>query len=139
MRLFLFFFVLFSFAQAAQMKKEENQVNYNKEAIIQSILDLGKLQVYLHPEISGRIPLVISDHIIGQNLKLNKFKEKVKIVSDKSVTGAYLRFTVFECKADPTYCNIAFEYPIEGVSGSTGLWISPNGSYKFEKTDISER
>ena len=81
----------------------------------------------------------MSDHLIGRKLKLNKFKKKVKIVPDKTVSGAYLRFTVFKCKKDPTYCNIAFDYPIEGVSGSAGVWINPDGSFNFEKTTVSER
>lgn len=136
--LFLILFTSFSFLNADPVNKKKNDRKFPKEAIIQSIFDLDRLQSYLHPEISGRVPLVVSDHLIGRKLKLNKFKKKVKIVSDKNISGAYIRFTAFECKEEPAYCNIAFEYPIEGIKGSTGVSIRPDGSYKFEKTDISE-
>jgi hypothetical protein len=135
--LFIVFLVVISIADAAPKKRNE-KMSYPKEAIIQSIIDHKQLQPYLHPEIAGRVPLILSDHLIGPDLKLNKFKKRVTIVPDKDVKGAYIRFTVFDCRKDITYtyCNIAFEYPIESVSGATGVWINRDGSYKFEKTDI---
>jgi hypothetical protein len=135
---FLILFTSFSFVNAAPVNKKKKERQFPKEAIIQAILDLDRLQPYLHPEISGRVPLVVSDHLIGRKLKLIKFNKKVKIVSDKNISGAYIRFTVFECKEEPAYCNIAFEYPIEGIQGSTGVSISPDGTFKFEKMDIVE-
>jgi hypothetical protein len=80
---------------------------------------------------------VISDNLIGSDVKLTKFGQKVRIVSEGKQKRAYLKFTAFDCKNE-NYCNIAFDYPIEGVSGSTGVAINPDGKLQLEKTDISE-
>lgn len=138
MNFFLFYLLTFSTVNASE-KKQNKKISYSKEKIVQSIIDHKQLLPYLHPEIAGRVPLVISDHLVGPGLKLNKFKKRVMIVPDKKVQGAYLRFTVFSCRTDVTYtyCNIVFEYPIEGVTGAAGVWIHQNGSYKLEKVDIS--
>lgn len=129
--------LLFSAGSVSAKKSAGGKNKYPKEAIIQSIIDLEQLKSYLHPEIPGRIPLVISDHLVGQNLTLNKFGKKVRIVAEEAATGAFLRFTVFNCK-NGNYCNVAFEYPIEGLSGDTGVFVNRDGSLKFEKTEITE-
>ena len=108
-----------------------------KEAIIQSILDHKLLQSYLRPSSPGRNPLILSDHIIGSDLSLLKFGQKVVFVQEKSVKTPFLRFTLFDCNQG-NYCNISFEYSVEGVTGSTGVWIGDDGSHYLEKTDISE-
>lgn len=116
----------------------EGKGKYPKEAIVQAVIDHKQLQPYLHPELPARVPLKVSDLLIGRNLNLTKFGKKVEIVSDKSVSGAYLRFTAFSCN-NGNYCNLAFQYPIEGLSGVTGVFINRDGSLKFEKTEISEK
>ncbi len=111
---------------------------YPETAIVQSIIDHKQLQPFLHPELADRVPLVISDHLVGREIKLNKFGKQVRIESDNKLKGAYLRFTIFDCKND-NYCNIAFEYPVEGITGSTGVRINSDGSVFLEKTEINEQ
>lgn len=130
--------MLFLTPSEAAEKGEKNKIEHPKEAIVQSILDHAKLQSFLHPENPGRVPLVLSDRLIGRDLNLIKFGKPVSIVSDKTIEGAYLRFTAFDCK-NGNYCNIAFEYPVEGVIGVSGVLIRANGSHKLEKTEIMEQ
>ena len=135
------FLILISFYSAGSGLAKTTQIKnhfYPKEAIIQAILDHKQLQQYFHPEIPGRVPLVLSNHGIPRRLKLKKFNKDVLIVADRKIKGAYLRFTLFDCK-NGNYCNIAFEYPIEKVTGGTGVYISSDGSFQLEKTEISER
>ncbi len=136
--LFLVLTLVFSTSAAVAKTPNEKKIRYPTNAIIQSVIDHERLQPYLHPEIANRVPLVLSDRLIGRNLVLTKFNQNVRIVPDRNVTGAYLRFTKFDCKFG-TYCNIAFEYPVEGVIGTTGVAINPDGSHRLEKTDIHEQ
>jgi hypothetical protein len=137
-KIFFLILILFCGAFASGKKPAKMKTGYPKEAIVQAIIDHEKLQPYLHPEVDGRVPLVISDRIIGLHLELKKFDKKVQLVSDKNTTGAFLRFTTFDCKSG-NYCNIVFEYPIEGVKGSTGVWINGDGKIQMEKTEIREQ
>ena len=110
---------------------------YPKQTIVQAVIDHGSLQPYLHPEAKGRVPLRLSDHLIGSDLKLTKFGKPVQIIKDSARARAYLRFTVFDCKFG-NYCNVVFEYPLEGLVGSSGVHVSPTGLVRLEKTKISE-
>lgn len=130
--------MLFLMNTASAKKNKKTKYTYPKEAIVQSIIDHKLLQPFLHPESKGRVPLVISDHLIGKDFKLKKFNQPVKIVSEAEAKGAFLRFTSFDCK-NGNYCNIAFEYLAEGVVGFTGAAIKRDGSHKLEKTDISKK
>lgn len=116
----------------------EKSIRYPKEKIIQAILDDEHLQSYLRPNMPNRVPVVVSDHLIGRSLKLKKFNQPVLILSDEKVKTNYLRFTAFDCK-NGNYCNISFEYPIEGLTGGLGVWIKPDGSLKIEKFELSVR
>ncbi|NQZ00562.1 MAG: hypothetical protein HRT45_07830 [Bdellovibrionales bacterium] len=111
---------------------------YPVEAIVKEILEYQPLQQYFHSELEGRSPLVLSDNLINVNLRLEKFSQPVRIVADSKVKGAFLRFTTFDCKKTG-YCNVVFEYPIEGVEGSTGVTIAKDGSVKLEKISLAEK
>ena len=110
---------------------------YPIETIVQAIIDYEGLQSFLHPEIAERVPLVISDHLINLNLYLKKFDTNVKIVPNEQARGAFLKFTSFDCKFD-NYCNISFEYKVEGISGAAGVQIRKDGTVKLEKASIYE-
>ena len=81
--------------------------------------------------------MVLSDKFIGSNLDLKKFGKKVIFKPHPSKETPHIRFKTFDCNTN-NYCNFAFEYPIEGVTGSGGAWIKKDGSVKLEKTSVYE-
>ncbi len=123
-------------AQAGTLKLEAKVL----ELTIQQVLDVKELDQFWHQEIPARVPLVLSDHLIGTSLNLQKFSRPVRFVEDSKRTGAFLRFTGIDCKELDLglFCNISFQYPIEGVMGRTVASISKNGSVKLEGTSVFE-
>ena len=92
----------------------------------------------MHPELESRVPLLLSDYLIGSDLKLKKFGVSVKIVPDKEIGGPFIRFTYFDC-AQSNYCSVAFEYPVEGVTGGLEAWHAEGKKVRLEKVEIRER
>ena len=131
-----FIFILLANCSSLQNSSEQTPgIEYPTERIVQSILDLKELNNYFHPKKENRVPLVLSSDNIPTTLNLIKFDRPVLIRSDKDLPEAYLRFTRFDCK-NGNYCNVAFEYAVEKVKGSTGVFINPDGSYILEKTQV---
>ena len=77
-------------------EKARSRVEIPK-SIVEQVLNHAKLQGFLHPEALGRVPVVISSHLINPRLPIRKFGKPVRIVPDaKLKSGAFLRFTNFD-------------------------------------------
>ncbi len=122
---------------AVMVLAKENQVStiveYPRQAITQAFLDLPEVDVVLklskHNEQNG---LILTDRLIGKDMKLKKFGKSVKVVADQNISGNYVRFKYFDCKHG-NYCAIVLEYPSQSMTVSGGVWIGAGGSLKFEK------
>ncbi len=129
--------LLISITACSEVNKVE-KLNYPIEKIVQAIIDHKDLRKYFYSEKIGRVPLLISGQEVDSEFKVKKFRKKVLVSKDKNIKGAHLKFTVFECKFN-NYCNVVFKYEPEGITGSTGVVINPDGSIHLEKTDISRK
>lgn len=109
--------------------------------IVQLIIDEKRLEPYLHRESEGRVPLVLSSELLESDLRLEKFGKPVVISPQENIDGPHIRFTVFECNPpnDKGYCNIVFEYQVEGVTGATGAFIRESGEAHLEKFGVYEK
>lgn len=119
--------------QSEVIKPESNQT----ELILQKILDLPKLQWIYHPEAKERLPVkVLETEQIGKDLKLNKFGEKVRILSlselEKEGIKDYIIINELKIRQDTT--DFELSYKIEGA-GCSGKFIKENG--KWEILDYS--
>ena len=109
------------------IKPEQNQT----ELIVQKILDLPKLQWIYHPELEERLPVkLLETELIGKNFELNKFGQKVRIISqselEKEGVLDYVIFDQLEIKPDTTDFKIS--YKIEGA-GCSGKFLKENGKW----------
>ncbi len=134
---FLVIAVLIYFPCADSKLEEKTNFKYPMEEVINSLLDNEQLNKYLHPK-KDRIPLVITGEGIEKTFKLKKFGKPVIVKNNVLASTPHLNFTIFECKFE-NYCNLAFEYSVEGIQGSTGVIINPDKSIKFEKMSIYEK
>jgi len=110
--------------QTELIKTASNQT----ELIAQKILDLPKLQWIYHPEIKERLPVkVLESELIDKSLNLNKFGQKVRILSleelKKEKIKDYIIFEKLEIKTDTT--DFKLHYEIEGA-GSSGKFVIEN-------------
>src|SRR5256712_13968369 len=92
------------------------------------IVEHPALAPYLHPEIAGRLPLVVSDHLLEPGVTPSRFGQPLRIVPDREVgTKPHLRILSFE--VDGSRAKAVVEYRVEGVriefdlrSNSHGWW-----------------
>jgi hypothetical protein len=107
------------------------------KSIVEQVLNHPQLQGFLHPEASGRVPVVISSHLVNPDLSLQKFGKPVRIVPDATLnSGAFLRFTDFEMGR--VHTSVKIRYEIEGVGGSFRFRRSQDGSWKLIEAEIWE-
>src|SRR5206468_9699415 len=52
------------------------------EEIVTQVLNDPTLEAYLHPEVAGRVPLVMSDHLLLRGFTLTKFGAPVVVIRD---------------------------------------------------------
>ena len=65
--------------------------------VLKLIIDHPALAGYLHPEAAGRVPLVISDHLLAPGVTPSKFGQPVRILGDREVgSQPHIRFRSFE-------------------------------------------
>jgi hypothetical protein len=107
-------------------------------AIVGQIIDHNDLQLFLHPEIEGRVPLIISEHLLQRNLSLSKFGEPVKILPESKLSdSAFLRFTHFKVKKDTA--AIELEYKIEGVAAKYIFICDLHKGWQLRDSEIWEK
>ena len=108
-------------------------------SIVVQVLNHPKLQQFLHPEAPGRVPVVISAHLVDPRLSLRKFGKPVRIIPDsrlKNGDGAFLRFDNYSVKQN--IAMVGIRYKAEGVGGDFRFRRSNDGSWKLIKAEVWE-
>ncbi|SFW23589.1 hypothetical protein [Cellulophaga fucicola] len=117
----------YEIAQEELTKWKINQT----ESIAQKILDLPKLQWIYHSELKERLPVkVMETEIIEKNFNLNKFGQKVRILSLTELENEGIKDFVIIDKMKINKDTIKFElsYKIEGT-GCSGKFLKQNGKW----------
>src|SRR5260221_5634844 len=82
--------------------------------VLKLIVEHPALAPYLHPEIAGRAPLVVSDHLLEPGVTPSRFGQPLQIVPDREMgTRPHLRILSFE--VDGARAKAVVEYRVEGV------------------------
>src|SRR6266705_5880080 len=106
-------------------------------AVLKLIIDDPALAGYLHPEAAGRVPLVISDHLLAQGVTPSKFGQPVRILSDREVgSQPHIRFRSFEVRG--ARAKTVVEYKVEGVEAVFTLESTALGWWKVVDAKIAE-
>ena len=96
--------------------------------VLKLIVEHPVLAPYLHPDAAGRVPLVVSDHLLEPGVTPSRFGQPLRIVPDREVgTQPHLRILSFE--VDGSRAKAVVEYMVKGVQAvfdlrrdSKGWW-----------------
>src|SRR6266487_4018131 len=88
--------------------------------VLKLIVDHPALAPYLHPEVVGRVPLMVSDHLLEPGVTPSKFGHPLRIVHDRDV-GAQPHFRFLSFEVDGSRANAVVEYQVEGVQAVVDL------------------
>ena len=106
-------------------------------AVLKLIIDHPALAPYLHPEVAGRVPLVVSDHLLEPGVTPSKFGLPLRIVPDREVgTQPHIRILTF--KIDGSRAVATIEYKVEGVQGLFNLKRESNGWWSVVDAKVAE-
>jgi hypothetical protein len=106
-------------------EKEVVPSDADLKKICQLALDVDQLQQYYHPEVDGRVPVVILENpYCGHRTPLlKKFGKPVLILSREEIAKrnieAYMVFERLEIGSEGA--KVEFEYPVEGVAALVEL------------------
>lgn len=103
-------------SNAAGKSLEGNQEMIAKDnsMVLQKVIEHPELQQYFHPEVSGRIPLVIKVNKGTEvSSDLEKFGQAVVITTDTPQEGAYLEVINLQHQDDRVEFEI--QYEVEGL------------------------
>jgi len=82
--------------------------------VLKLIVEHPALAPYVHPEIAGRVPLVVSDHLLEPGVTPTRFGQPLGIVPDREVaTKPHLRILSFDVEG--SRAKAVVEYEVEGV------------------------
>jgi len=88
--------------------------------VLKLIVEHPVLAPYLHPDAAGRVPLVVSDHLLEPGVTPSRFGQPLRIVPDREVgTQPHLRILSFE--VDGSRAKAVVEYRVEGVQAAFDL------------------
>jgi hypothetical protein len=106
-------------------------------AVLKLIVDHPALAPYLHPEVAGRVPVVISDHLLEPGVTPSKFGKPLRIVLDREVgTLPHLRILTFQ--VDGSVAKLTLEYKVEGVEAVFSLRHESNGWWSVVEAKVAE-
>jgi len=101
------------------------------------IVEHPVLAPYLHPEAAGRVPLVVSDHLLEPGVTPSRFGQPLRIVQDRDVgTQPHLRISSFE--VDGSRAKAVVEYRAEGVEAVFNLRRDSKGWWTVVDAEVSE-
>ena len=84
------------------------------------IVEHPALAPYLDPQNAGRVPLVVSDHLLEPGVTPSRFGQPLRIVPDREAgRKAHLRILSFD--VDGSRAKAVVEYQVEGVQAVFGL------------------
>lgn len=107
-------------------------------SVLKLIIDHTGLASHFHPEARGRVPLVVSDHLLAEGVTPSKFGHPVLILADSAVRARpYLRFKSFQVQRNLAHAVV--EYRVEGVEASFTLSRTDSGWWTIVDAVVSAR
>lgn len=107
-------------------------------SVLKLIIDHPGLASHFHPETRGRVPLVVSDHLLAEGVTPSKFGQPLRILADTAMGARpHLRFRRFEIQGNVAHAVV--EYRVEGVEASFTLRRTDSEWWSIVEAKVSER
>src|SRR6266571_4655631 len=119
---------------AAQLQQPQPLV---PRPVLKLIVDHPTLAPYLHPEVAGRVPLAVSDHLLAPGVTPSKFGQPLRIVHDRDV-GAQPHLRIMSFELDGSRAKAVVEYRVEGVRAVFDLRGNSNGWWTVVDARVTE-
>jgi len=104
--------------------------------VLKLIVEHPVLAPYLHPDAAGRVPLVVSDHLLEPGVTPSRFGQPLRIVPDREVgTQPHLRILSFE--VDGSRAKAVVEYRVEGVQAVFDLRRDAKGWWTVADANVT--
>jgi hypothetical protein len=117
-----------------------SQTDEDKKVVLQQCLDLPQLQEYFHTTQPGRLPVLIENNGRIPVLRLSKFGQEVKFLTEDELTAAgkdaFVEFIRFEIAADNA--TVIYRYSVEGLM-VTVLFKKVKGTWTITDSKLVER
>lgn len=105
--------------------------------VLKLIVEHPALAPYLHAEAAGRVPLIVSDHLLEPGVTPSRFGQPLRIVQDRDVgTQPHLRILSFE--VDGSRAKAVVEYRVEGVQAVFDLRRDSKGWWTVTEAKVVE-
>lgn len=104
---------------------DEKDPETEKEKIIEMIINYPEFKMYLHPEVPGRVPVVLMKNDIATGeFSIKCCGRRVEYISEKDSafikSRNYIKFTEYKFISS-SELNVGFSYPIEGIRCEVNL------------------
>lgn len=108
-----------SFLSTGCREKEVVPSDYDLQQICQLALDVDQLQKYYHPEVEGRVPVIMLENpYCGHRTpSLKKFDKPVLVLSREEIEKRHIEayITVERTDFRQSTAKLLIEYPVEGL------------------------
>lgn len=106
-------------------------------AVIQTILDYPKLEIFLHPNVEGRVPVLISGQMLPSRVRIVKYGRDVLRMNLSETEGKPV--IIFdELTITSSESKVRLRYPAEGIHASFTL-TKKSDLWTVERVQITER
>ena len=103
------------------------------DEVVKQILQHPEISMYLHPEVEGRVPVVIQSNFVDPELKLILFGKPVIVVPDsKKQLTTNIYFSFFKNG------EVSIRYPVEGVGGIFKFVLVNKARWKLKFVSVWE-
>jgi len=121
-------------ASCGQSVEEDTNITDDTE-IVGLIINHEELERYFHPEVMGRMPLIIAtNRLLSLDIGLEKFNRSVEFV-ESGDTKPHIEFTRFEKQKNTV--NFKLVYDVEGVS-MMGMAVKELGRWRLQTVELAE-
>lgn len=100
---------------------------------VKQIFHHPHLTMFLHPEVKGRVPVVIQSNFVDPKLELILYGKPVIVIPDSKkqlITNIYFGFF--------KNGEVSISYPVEGVKGIFTFVLDNKGRWKLKFADVWE-
>lgn len=104
-------------------------------SVVQAVLDAPALQAYLHPEVEGRVPLVLVTRMDLDD-GLRKFDAPVHVTDAAPSDGTWLEIT--DVQPVSNGYAVAISYPVEGLTGRFEVSRDEEGRWIARRHELTE-
>ncbi len=106
--------------------------------VLKLIVEHPALAPYLHAEAAGRVPLVVSDHLLEPGVTPSRFGQPLRIVQDRDV-GTQPHLQILSFAVDGSRAKAVVEYKVEGVQAVFDLRRDSKGWWTVVDAKVIEQ